>query len=112
VVSVRLMAEVLDHYHGNPRRKLWLVAFAEFASDETRAAWPSRRLIAARVGVSVSRCSSIASELVAEGVIKRDESGRRGHGSTRYVLAPLDGISGNGVRPERTLFEEGDEWPW
>lgn len=108
-MSAKLLAEVLDHYHGPTRHKLWLLAFAEFANDETRAAWPSRRLLAWRVDVSESRASHIASALVAEGVIKRDEAGRKGRGSTRYVLVPL---SGNGVRPERTLTDPDEEAPW
>lgn len=109
MVSIRLIAEVLDHYHGPPRHKLWLVAFAENANDDTRAGWPSRRLLAERADVSETRASHIATELVAEGVIKRDEdSGRRGRGSTRYVLADLH----NGVRSERTLSGADPGVPW
>jgi hypothetical protein len=108
VVSINLVVEVLENYHGNPRHKLWLVALAEVANDQTRAGWPSRRLLADRADVSPSRASSIASELVAEGVIKRDGGGRRGHGSTRYVLGPLN----NGVRQPRTLSDGSDDYPF
>ena len=108
MVSTRLMVEVLDHYHGPVRHKLWLLAFAENANDHTRAGWPSRQLLADRADVSESRASSIATALVAEGVIKRDGSGRRGRGATRYVLAPL----ADGVQPGRTLFSDDNEVPW
>jgi len=120
VVSTRLMVEVLDYYQGNPRHKLWLMAFAEHANDVTRAAWPSRRELAWRAGVSESRASHIAAALIAEGAIKRDGDGRgRGH-ATRYVLMPLNGIvrtertipaAGN-VRPERTIHGGGDDFPF
>jgi hypothetical protein len=106
VVSINLVVEVLEHYHGNPRHKLWLLALAEVANDDTRMGWPSRRLLAERADVSPSRASHIATALVAEGVILRDAAGRRGRGSTRYVLAPL-----NGVREPRTLSDEPDGPP-
>jgi hypothetical protein len=120
VVSVNLMVEVLDNYHGPIVRKLWLVAFAEYANDETRAGWPSRHLLAERVDVSETRASNIATALVAEGVIKRDGAGGRGRGATRYVLAPLpNGVrprgtpsTGNRVPPRRTLYEGDEDVPW
>lgn len=108
MVSINLVVEVLENYHGNPRYKLWLLALAEVANDQTRAGWPSRRLLAERADVSPSRASSIASALVAEGVIKRDGGGRRGQGSTRYVLGPLN----NGVRQPRTLSDGSDDYPF
>jgi len=103
VVSVRLMTEVFDHYHGGPRHKLWLLAFAESANDETRSGWCPRRVLAARVGVSETRATHIATDLIAEGVIKRDRPGARGR-ATVYVLAELNGR----VLPERT----DEDWPW
>jgi hypothetical protein len=106
VVSIKLIVEVFDYYHGPHVRKLWLLALAEAANDDSRAGWPSRRLLADRIGVSESYASHIASALVAEGVIKRDGGGRKGQGATRYVVAPL-----NGVPPGRTLFEGGDDVP-
>jgi hypothetical protein len=119
VVSVGLMVEVLDHYHGAPRLKLWLLAFAEHASDETRTGWCPRSRLAERVGVSESRASHIASALIAEGVIKREIRGRRGRATT-YVLAELNGrvrpertLTGvDRVRPERTLSRGDNEFPW
>jgi hypothetical protein len=105
VVSTRLIVEVLDHYRGHPRHKLWLVAFAENANDLTRMGWPSRRLLAERVGVSESRASHIAAALIAEGVIKRTGGGYRGAASC-YVLADLNG---GRVRPERTQ-SGGDDY--
>lgn len=106
MVSINLVVEVLENYHGNPRHKLWLVAFAEVANDQTRTGWPSRRLLAGRADVSESRASHIATALVAEGIIRRDCAGRRGRGATRYVIAPL-----NGVRQPRTLPDGSDEYP-
>lgn len=106
-MSINLVVEVLEHYHGNPRYKLWLLALAEVANDRTRAGWPPRSLLAERADVSPSRASHIAAALVAEGVIKRDGGGRRGQGSTRYVFTPL-----NGVRQPRTLSDEPDEYPF
>jgi hypothetical protein len=121
VVSIHLIEEVFDHYHGPVRHKLWLLAFAGYANDETRTGWPSRRLLAERIGVSVTRASNIATELVAEGVIKRDDAGRRGRGASRYVLMPLTPnevrpertlSAGNGVRPMRTPLGGDDAYPW
>jgi hypothetical protein len=111
-VSIQLVVEVLDHYHGPRPRKLWLIAFAESANDSTRAGWLPRYRLAHRVDVSESRASKIAAELVAEGIIKRDGGGY--HGSpARYVLLPLAGTpkgdtkahssTGRRVTSERTL---------
>jgi hypothetical protein len=88
-VGVRLMAEVLDHYHGTDMRKVWLLAFAENASDQTRQGWPGRQLMTHRTGKSASRVSHIASELVGEGAIKRVGGGGRHRGEVRYELLPL-----------------------
>jgi hypothetical protein len=103
VVSVRLIIEVLDHYHGSRTHKLWLIALAEKADDQTRLGWCPRRVLAARVGVSEVRASNIAAELIAEGVIKRERPGNRHH-STVYALGELNGR----VLPERT----DEDWPW
>jgi len=103
VVSARLMAEVLDHYHGSRAHKLWLLAFADKANDETRLGWCPRAVLAARVGVSEVRATNIATELIAEGVIKRERPGNRYH-STVYALAELNG---------RVVSERPDsDWPW
>jgi hypothetical protein len=103
VVSVRLMTEVFDHYHGGPRHKLWLLALADVANDQTRSGWCPRRTLASRAGVSETRASHIARELIAEGVIKRERPGSR-YRATVYVLAELNGR----VRPERP----DEDWPW
>jgi hypothetical protein len=60
-------------------------------------------VLAERADVSEVRASNIATELIAEGVIKRERPGSRYH-STVYALAELNGR----VRPERAE----DEWPW
>ena len=90
VMGIRLVCEVLDHYHGPDSRKLWLVAFAEKANDRTRTGWPTRDVLAHRTGRSASRVSHIAEELAAEGVLKRDGGGNRG-GPARFILLPLEG---------------------
>lgn len=87
------MAEILEHYHGGDKRKLWLLAWAEKASSETRSGWCPRPVLAARIGVSPSRVSHIAAELMAEGTIKRNGSRRR---YPVYVLSPL---AGGGIKP-------------
>jgi hypothetical protein len=104
VVSVRLIAEVLDHYHGNRVHKLWLLAFAEVANDHTRSGWCKRELLASRVGVSETR---FASALIAEGVIKRERGGNRYHTSV-YVLGELNGK----VQPERPRTNDDGGYPW
>jgi hypothetical protein len=118
-MGIKLIVEVLDQYHGPHAHKLWLMAFAEVANDDTRAGWPRRQVLANRADVSVGRASNIASALVAEGVIKRDEVGRRGRGSTTYVLADLNGVrelrtpsEPNRVRSERTLLDDDDVPDW
>jgi len=82
------MTEVLDHYNGPARCKVWLLAWAERAVTDTRSGWCPRQLVANRLGVSPTRASHIASELVAEGTIKRAGYHRR---HTVYVLSPLVG---------------------
>ena len=88
-MGVRLMIEVLDHYHGPDHRKLWLLAWAENAKDKTRQGWPGRPLLAQRTGKSLPRVSGIAAELAREGVIKRVGGGGRYRGEARYELLPL-----------------------
>jgi hypothetical protein len=88
-VGIKLMVEVLDHYRGPDHKFRWLMAFAEGASDHTRTGWPSRELMARRIERSPARTSNIATELVADGVLKRDGGGGRHRGPTRFVLLPL-----------------------
>jgi hypothetical protein len=87
-VGVRLIVEALDYYHGEAHRKLWLVAFAEQANDKTRQGWPPRDLLARRADTSPSRASHIATELVGEGVLRRDGGGNRG-GRSKYTMMRL-----------------------
>jgi hypothetical protein len=87
-MGIRLVREILDHYHGPDVRKLWLLSWAENANDRSRTGWPGRSLLSHRTGKSPSRVSHIADELVAEGVLKRDGGGNRG-GRARFVLLPL-----------------------
>lgn len=87
-MGIRLIVEALDHYHGEAHRKLWLVAFAEQANDKTRQGWPPRDLLARRAETSPSRASHIATELVGEGVLRRDGGGNRGS-RAKYTMLPL-----------------------
>jgi hypothetical protein len=87
-MGIRLVCEVLDHYHGPDARKLWLISWAEKANDRTRAGWPTRDLLAHRTGRSASRVSHISDELIAEGILKRDGGGNRS-GPARFILLPL-----------------------
>lgn len=86
-MSGQIVREVLDHYHGNAANKIWLLALAIHANHQTRAAWSRREDLARQVGVSQSRSSHIAAELIAEGVIKRDGGGYRGR-AAEYVFTP------------------------
>ncbi|HEY2087875.1 MAG TPA: hypothetical protein VGH54_17895 [Mycobacterium sp.] len=88
-MGIRLVSEVLDHYHGPDARKLWLLAWAEKANDRTRAGWPTREVLARRTGRSPSRVSHVADELVTEGVLKRDGGGNRS-GPARFIMLTLD----------------------
>src|ERR1700722_20014977 len=63
VMGIRLVCEVLDRYHGPDARKLWLLAWAEKANDNTRAGWPTRELLSHRTGRSAARGSNVATEL-------------------------------------------------
>ena len=87
-MGIRLVCEVLDHYHGPDARKLWLISWAESANDRTRAGWPTRDLLSRRTGRSASRVSHISEELVAEGILKRDGGGNRS-GPARFILLPF-----------------------
>jgi hypothetical protein len=87
-MGIRLVTEILDHYHGPDARKLWLIAWAEKANDRTRAGWPTRELLSHRTGRSAARVSNVATELVTEGVLKRDGGGNRG-GPARFILLPI-----------------------
>jgi len=98
VMGIKLIIEVLDHYHGPDARKLWLLAWAEKANDGTRAGWPTREVLAHRTGRSPVRVSNVASELVAEGVLKRDGGGNRG-GPARYIMLPVGDSPMGSLRP-------------
>jgi hypothetical protein len=87
-MGIRLVCEVLDHYHGPDARKLWLISWAEKANDRTRTGWPTRDVLAHRTGRSASRVSHISDELIAEGVLKRDGGGNRS-GPARFIMQPL-----------------------
>ena len=87
------MVEVLDHYHGPPHRKLWLIAWAEKANDGSRTGYCKREILAARLGRSLSRVAHIAGELEAEGTIKRLGGGVWGKAAV-YELPPLDSSQG------------------
>jgi len=102
-MGIRLVCEVLDHYHWPDARKLWLLAWAESANDRTRAGWPTRDLLACRTGRSPSRVSHISDELIAEGVLKRDGGGNRS-GPARFILLPFaDAVkSAPGTHPSST----------
>lgn len=88
-MGIKLMVEVLDHYRGPDCKFRWLIAFAEKAEDKTRSGSPGRALMAHRIQRSESRASHIASELEADGVIKRVGDAGRGRGSAEYELLPL-----------------------
>ncbi len=92
-MSVKLMVEVLDHYHGPTHRKLWLIAWAEKANDGSRTGYCKREVLAARLGRSLSRVTHIAGELEAEGTIKRLSAGVWSKAAV-YELPPLDSSQG------------------
>jgi len=89
-VSIRLIVEIMDGYHGPPKQKLWLLAWAERAAFDTRTGWCPRPVLAARAGVSESTASRIATALVNAGVIKRVRAPYPGH-SAVYSLSALGG---------------------
>jgi hypothetical protein len=93
-VSVKLVVEVLDHYHGPTHRKLWLIAWAEKVTGESRIGYCKREVLAARLGRSPSRVSHIARELEDEGTIKRLGGGVWGKAAV-YELLPLDASQGD-----------------
>src|SRR5215472_2660604 len=99
-VGIKLVREVLDHYHGPDHLFRWLVAFAENANDRTRTGWPSRELLASRTGRSPARASNIATQLVADGILKRDGGGGRNRGPARFVLLPLTTQGSLRMNPE------------
>jgi hypothetical protein len=112
-MGVRLMIEVLDHYHGPPRHKLWLIAFAESARDRTRRGWVPRYKLAHRADVSGPRASNIAAALIAEGVVKRHGGGYHGQAAI-YELLPLAERAPLPERPvkgsPRPNPSKGSEW--
>lgn len=88
-MGVKLMVEVLDHYHGPHARKLWLIAWAEkVTGDGSRTGYCKREVLVARLGRSASRVSGIARELEDEGTIKRLGGGVWGKTAV-YELLPL-----------------------
>lgn len=104
-VSARIMAEILDHYHGPGTHKLWLLAWADTASEATRSGWCPRRVIARRIGLSERQADRIAAALIAEGVIKREGRAHKGRAAV-YVIGDLNGrmrdINGVLLRPGRS----------
>ncbi len=98
VMSIDLVAEVLDHYHGPHSRKLWLIAWAEKVSNGhgSRTGYCKREILADRLGVSPVRVSNIARELVDEGVLRR-LGGGVWNKSAEYELLPL---AAHGAAPQ------------
>ena len=92
-MSIDLVAEVLDHYHGPHARKLWLIAWAEKVPRGSRAGYCKRSVLAARLDVSMSRVSGIARELEDEGALKRLGGGVWGK-AAMFELSPLDDAQG------------------
>lgn len=85
----QLVYEVLNSYNGSPGKKLWLLAFAQNASDASRAGWPSQEEIARQALLSRQQETRVVSELVAEGVIER--FGEETLGAVRGLrLQPFD----------------------
>lgn len=99
-VGLKLMIEVLDHYRGPDHKFRWLIAFAESANERTRTGWPSRKLMSWRTQKSEARVSNIASELVDDGVLKRDGGGGRHRGNARYTLLPFTAQSSPVTNPD------------
>jgi hypothetical protein len=93
-VSIDLVVEILDHYHGTRTRKLWLVAWAEKVPRGSRTGYCKREIIAARLDVSESRASHIARELVGEGTLARLGGGVWGK-ATEFELLSLDDAQGD-----------------
>jgi hypothetical protein len=89
-MSAQMMAEILDHYHGPANHKMWLLAWADHADDETRSGWCPRTQLAKRVGVSLRTVTRIAAALVEAGTLKREGLAYHGH-SAVYVLGDLNG---------------------
>jgi hypothetical protein len=87
-VSIDLVVEVLDHYHGPHSRKVWLLAWAEKVPKGSRTGYCKREVLVARLGRSPSRVSGIARELEDEGTIKRLGGGVWGKAAV-YELLPL-----------------------
>jgi hypothetical protein len=110
VMGIRLVIEVLDHYHGPDARKLWLLAWAEKANDGTRAGWPTREVLARRTGRSAARVSNVATELVTEGVLKRLGGGNRS-GPAKFAMLPLGGPAMGSPSPNPSLDVEGSPSP-
>ena len=92
-MSIDLVVEVLDHYHGPHSRKLWLIAWAEKVPKGSRTGYCKRSVLAARLDVSMSRVSGIARELEDEGMLKRLGGGVWGK-AAMFELSPLDDAQG------------------
>jgi hypothetical protein len=103
-MSVRLIADVLDHVHGIPTgRKLLLVCLADHANDQG-ISWPSQQTLARRMGVSDRQVRTMLVELVDGGLV---EVIPRGGKSNYYkVLVPRNSTS----TPEPE-FHPGTEVP-
>jgi hypothetical protein len=88
-VSIELIVEVLDCYHGPYARKLWLIAWAEKVSNDngSRTGFCKRTDLADRLGVSPARVSGIARELEGEGVIKRLGGGYHNQAAVYELLS-------------------------
>lgn len=84
-MSVRLIANVLDHVHGLPHgTKLLLLCLADYADDKGNC-WPSFQSLANRSDMSRRHVMRVMSELEELGLIKRVEE--RPYKPTVYRLA-------------------------
>ena len=100
-MGIKLMVEVLDHYHGPDHKFRWLMAFAGRASDKTRTGWPGRELMARRTGKTPGRVTHLAAELIADGTLRREGGGGRHRGKAKYMLLPLTSQGATRQHPEK-----------
>ena len=93
-MSIDLVVEVLDHYHGPHSRKLWLLAWAEKVPRGRAPGTASVRCSRPGSDVSMSRVSGIARELEDEGMHQAARRRASGARPRCLELSPLDHAQG------------------
>ena len=107
-MGLTLLREVLDSYHGPPRRKLLLASWAIHADDITRVGWCPREVLAEETGVTPRQVTRMVAELISEHALARTRMARPG----RAAVYTLGSLTGQTVDIQRSIVAAANGRPY